>query len=197
MKQVAHTIPIPNGEIRLTEDSISVYQRAADGRLEFVEKHALKSEWVKVWPAPESGGNVVEGVQILKRAQEIYRSIHSGGCKILSLGDECKCLLCQIDGLISELAEEPPTLASLAGIAPYATGDLSSEEFVRQIRAEWGGEAPENSKHKSELPEWYERAEEFFDEIRALFAEGYAAMHGASILEQIRQAAEREVKRKD
>lgn len=30
-----------------------------------------------------------------------------------------------------------PTLASLRGIAPGATGDLSSEEFVRSLREDW------------------------------------------------------------
>lgn len=35
--------------------------------------------------------------------------------------------------------EELPTLSDLYGIAPGATGDKSSEQFVRELRDEWGG----------------------------------------------------------
>lgn len=34
--------------------------------------------------------------------------------------------------------DELPSLEDLRGIAPEATGDMSSEEFVRKIRNEWG-----------------------------------------------------------
>ncbi|MDV2503611.1 MAG: hypothetical protein RX318_06635 [bacterium] len=34
--------------------------------------------------------------------------------------------------------DELPSLEDLRGIAPEATGDMSSEEFVRKIRDEWG-----------------------------------------------------------
>ena len=33
----------------------------------------------------------------LEKAKEIYRSIHSGGCDIMTKGDECGCFLCQCD----------------------------------------------------------------------------------------------------
>ena len=35
-------------------------------------------------------------------------------------------------------AEELPTLSDLYGIAPGATGGMSSERFVRELRDAWG-----------------------------------------------------------
>jgi len=42
------------------------------------------------------------------------------------------------------------------------------------------------------LPEWYQMAREFFMEIRAYSTSMYEDMHGDSILNQMRFAAERE-----
>ena len=33
----------------------------------------------------------------IEKAKEIYRSIHPGGCRIISKGDSCVCFLCQCD----------------------------------------------------------------------------------------------------
>ena len=33
----------------------------------------------------------------IKKAKEIYRLIHTGGCKIISKGNCCGCFLCQCD----------------------------------------------------------------------------------------------------
>jgi len=33
----------------------------------------------------------------IEKAKEIYRSIHPGGCRIISKGDSCVCVLCQCD----------------------------------------------------------------------------------------------------
>lgn len=33
----------------------------------------------------------------LRKAQEIYRQIHTGGCNIPSMGDNCTCFLCSCD----------------------------------------------------------------------------------------------------
>ncbi len=33
----------------------------------------------------------------IEEAKTIYRSLHSGGCRMLSQGDACECFLCQMD----------------------------------------------------------------------------------------------------
>lgn len=33
----------------------------------------------------------------IEKAKDIYRSIHPGGCRILSKGEGCTCFLCQCD----------------------------------------------------------------------------------------------------
>lgn len=45
---------------------------------------------------------------IADRLKEQWRAIHSGGCKIVSMGDKCQCHLCLIDRL-RELAEDRAT----------------------------------------------------------------------------------------
>jgi hypothetical protein len=37
-------------------------------------------------------------------AKSLYQTLHSGGCRILSLGDNCKCFLCQIEKEIDRAA---------------------------------------------------------------------------------------------
>ena len=41
--------------------------------------------------------NLCEG---LKRTKETYRKLHPGGCRMFSQGDDCQCLLCQIDEVL-------------------------------------------------------------------------------------------------
>jgi hypothetical protein len=48
-------------------------------------------------------------------------------------------------------------------------------------------------KEPVDLPEWYRMAEGFFNEIKVFSTEMYDEMNGASILTQLRYAAEREV----
>jgi hypothetical protein len=50
----------------------------------------------------------------LDKAQSMYRRLHSGGCRVLSRGDECACFLCQVDraklrGPRAPSATEPAT----------------------------------------------------------------------------------------
>ena len=40
--------------------------------------------------------------EAFKRAMAIYREIHSGDCRILSVGDACDCFLCEIDRAMKE-----------------------------------------------------------------------------------------------
>lgn len=42
----------------------------------------------------------------LEQCQDIYRQIHSGGCRLLSQGDGgCHCFLCQLDTKKKEIAQ--------------------------------------------------------------------------------------------
>jgi hypothetical protein len=44
-----------------------------------------------------------EGFRVgLLRAKDVYRALHSGGCRLLSRGDACDCFLCRIDDLIAQ-----------------------------------------------------------------------------------------------
>lgn len=56
--------------------------------------------------------------------------------------------------------------------------------------------ASDHAEQKSalELPEWYDMAEEFFNEIRVFSTDVYNELSGESILTQLRYAAEREAK---
>jgi hypothetical protein len=40
-------------------------------------------------------------------------------------------------GIAAVVASDTPDWEDLRGVAPGATGDVSSEEFVRNLRAEW------------------------------------------------------------
>lgn len=40
-------------------------------------------------------------IRDLVKVKNIYRKIHSGGCKMHSQGFDCNCFLCQVDSLIS------------------------------------------------------------------------------------------------
>lgn len=44
--------------------------------------------------------NEDEVIETLKAVQTIYRSKHSGLCRMFSQGDDCRCFLCHIDNLI-------------------------------------------------------------------------------------------------
>lgn len=45
----------------------------------------------------------VDLIRELEWTKEVYRGLHIGGCRMLSLGDECNCFLCQIDREITSL----------------------------------------------------------------------------------------------
>ena len=45
---------------------------------------------------------------LIEQAKEIYQSDHSGGCRILSMGDQCQCVLCRLDALHEVLNKEYP-----------------------------------------------------------------------------------------
>lgn len=38
--------------------------------------------------------------KVIEEVKEIYRSIHPGGCKIISKGIDCGCFLCQCDKIV-------------------------------------------------------------------------------------------------
>lgn len=38
-------------------------------------------------------------------AKDIYRQIHSGGCKLLSQGDKCRCFLCRVEAAVVDEEE--------------------------------------------------------------------------------------------
>ena len=40
----------------------------------------------------------------MQAAVKIYRSIHSGGCHVLSEGETCHCFLCQVQRWVEEHA---------------------------------------------------------------------------------------------
>lgn len=42
----------------------------------------------------------------LAHAKNIYQTLHSGGCKMLSQGDDCTCFLCQVDKERQSVIEE-------------------------------------------------------------------------------------------
>lgn len=43
--------------------------------------------------------NYIRGLTWAKR---LYQTLYPGGCKIISLGDDCRCFLCQIDNEIAK-----------------------------------------------------------------------------------------------
>ena len=55
--------------------------RVKDGKIESFDPHPLSAE------------------MIAAQLREQWRAIHSGGCKIISMGDGCECHLCLIDRL--------------------------------------------------------------------------------------------------
>ena len=40
----------------------------------------------------------------MQAAVKIYRSLHSGGCRVLSEGEACDCFLCQVQRWVEEHA---------------------------------------------------------------------------------------------
>jgi hypothetical protein len=38
----------------------------------------------------------------IEKAKEIYRTIHRGGCRIISKGDDCDCFLCRCDNEVEK-----------------------------------------------------------------------------------------------
>lgn len=41
----------------------------------------------------------------LQEAKKRYREFHSGGCRMLSQGEECECFLCEIDKLCGQIRQ--------------------------------------------------------------------------------------------
>ena len=64
------------------------------------------------------------------------RAVKSTGERVWFCPDH---MTMQKTGVACAECQQPPavTLADLRGIAPNCTVDLSSEEFVRQLRDEW------------------------------------------------------------
>ena len=60
----------------------------------------------------------------IEKAKEIYRSIHPGGCRIISKGDSCVCFLCQCDHAVDRhLTQQYSGLAKLVEKAQVKTGE--------------------------------------------------------------------------
>ena len=68
--------------------------RVKDGKIESFDPHPLSAEI------------------IADRLREQWRPFHSGGCKIISMGDKCECHLCLIDRLESLAKDKVQLIAT-------------------------------------------------------------------------------------
>lgn len=160
---------------------------------EFLEAKPYPSEEaaeaVSYQPGPTPTAEYALGARDTSElAKSIYREMHSGGCRMYSQGEACRCFLCQMDDYLSSVPQAPPApdgddwedqglregdpLGKPSNFekAPPAPGPVQTPETFVEAHGEWVlGES------------WEEHRERAAWLIRARDAQWRAAAPGATV----------------